>query len=90
MPSPIQKFAKLGGVSPERGTTVTKDPDEAEAPTKEVLVRLLSQHDGNVAQVARATGKHRQQVYRWLKRYGIDAAQYRAEETDDLGGHGDG
>lgn len=52
----------------------------AESPStarKEELEALLEVHAGNVAQVARAIGEHRQQVYRWLKVYGIEADTYR-------------
>jgi transcriptional regulator of acetoin/glycerol metabolism len=54
--------------------------EEDEPTSKEELVQLLAEHEGNVAKVARALGKHRQQVYRWLKRHEIDATQFRSEE----------
>ncbi|WP_437571577.1 sigma 54-interacting transcriptional regulator [Sorangium sp. So ce542] len=41
------------------------------------LVALLGEHRGNVAAVARATGKARMQIQRWLKRYRIDPEQFR-------------
>ncbi len=41
------------------------------------LVALLEKHKGNVSQVASELGKVRQQVQRWLKRYGLDPARYR-------------
>lgn len=41
------------------------------------LVGELTQHRGNVAAVARALGKDRRQIHRYLKRYGIDPAAYR-------------
>ena len=41
------------------------------------LRRLLEEHGGNVAAVARALGKQRTQVHRWLKDYGIDADAFR-------------
>ncbi len=59
--------------------------DESEPLTKEELIEALKKHGGNVAQVARAAGKHRQQVYRWLKRHKIDAAVYRPEALDSDG-----
>ena len=52
---------------------------------REDLVQLLQEHGGNVAQVARAAGKHRQQVYRWLKRYKLDASDYRPDVPDSTG-----
>jgi transcriptional regulator of acetoin/glycerol metabolism len=53
--------------------------NDDEAPSKAELERLLAEHDGNVAQVARALGKHRQQLYRWIKRHELDPASYRKE-----------
>ncbi len=41
------------------------------------LERLLEAHEGNVARVAKAIGEHRQQVYRWLKAYGLEAEAFR-------------
>jgi DNA-binding NtrC family response regulator len=53
--------------------------DGGEAPSREDLEALLRRHDGNVASVGRDLGRHRQQVYRWLKRYGLDPASFRSE-----------
>src|SRR5262245_61556586 len=44
---------------------------------REELSTLLTRHRGNLSAVARATGKGRTQVTRWMKRYGLDAAAYR-------------
>jgi len=52
---------------------------EGEAPSREELEALLRRHDGNVASVGRDLGRHRQQVYRWLKRYGLDPSVFRSE-----------
>ena len=41
------------------------------------LVAQLEQHRGNLADVARAMGKARMQVYRWCKRFGVDPNVYR-------------
>jgi transcriptional regulator with GAF, ATPase, and Fis domain len=41
------------------------------------LLGLLSTERGNVAEVARAMGKARMQVQRWMKRFGVDPAAYR-------------
>src|SRR5206468_4013558 len=37
---------------------------------RDELVALLKEHHGNVSSIARAMGKARMQVQRWLKRYG--------------------
>jgi transcriptional regulator with PAS, ATPase and Fis domain len=41
------------------------------------LLAQLSEHAGNLADVARAMGKARMQVHRWCRRFGIDAKVYR-------------
>jgi DNA-binding NtrC family response regulator len=43
----------------------------------EELVALLREHSGNVTAVARALGKRRTQVQRWLRRLQIDALSFR-------------
>ncbi len=44
---------------------------------REELVALFRKHRGNVSAVARATGKARTQIQRWLKRYALDPESYR-------------
>jgi transcriptional regulator with GAF, ATPase, and Fis domain len=41
------------------------------------LERLLDEHRGNLAAVARALGRDRVQVRRWLARYGLNAATFK-------------
>jgi DNA-binding NtrC family response regulator len=48
-----------------------------ELPSAAELGLVIERFDGNVAEVARFFGKDRQQVYRWLRRYGIDPTRYR-------------
>jgi DNA-binding NtrC family response regulator len=57
------------------------DPQDADARLQAQIEALLKRHDGNVAEVARALGKARMQVHRWLKRFGIDPARYRPGPT---------
>jgi transcriptional regulator with GAF, ATPase, and Fis domain len=61
---------------PEWGTDVD-DLDTGEAARRDELVRLLVEHEGNISAVARAMGKVRPQVQRWLARYGLDATSYK-------------
>ena len=44
---------------------------------RDELVALLEKHHGNVSKVATELGKLRQQVQRWLKRYGLDPTRYK-------------
>ena len=55
----------------------TDDEGDDDARLKGQIETLLQQHEGNVAEVARALGKARMQVHRWLKRFGIDPDRYR-------------
>jgi transcriptional regulator with PAS, ATPase and Fis domain len=55
-------------------------PDDAateESRLRAQLEGLLREHEGNIAEVARALGKARMQVHRWLKRFQIDPDRYR-------------
>jgi DNA-binding NtrC family response regulator len=45
---------------------------------REELVALLKEHRGNISSIARAMGKARMQVQRWLKRFGLDPQSYRS------------
>jgi transcriptional regulator with GAF, ATPase, and Fis domain len=51
---------------------------EADERQRAALIAVLGQHRGNLAAVARAMGKHRTQILRWMERYGLDASRFRA------------
>src|SRR6266849_3128500 len=53
-------------------TVVRAHEQEGELRKREELLTLLRDHRGNVSAVARALGKARPQVQRWIKRYRID------------------
>ena len=61
-----------------------KEPEAAPFLTEEQmrhrdeLIALLREHRGNLSAVARAAGKGRTQVVRWVGRYGLDATVYRS------------
>ena len=62
----------------ERAPAPELEPlSEADRQRREQLVQLLREHAGNVTSVARAMGKARFQVQRWIKRYRIDAKEFR-------------
>ncbi len=48
-----------------------------EAPEEEVLRSMLKEEAGNVAAVGRRLGKARMQIHRWMKKYRIEAEDYR-------------
>jgi len=63
-------------VAPAQG-----DADAAErrrVDRREQVVAALRAHNGNVSAAARALGKARSQVQRWIREYEIDPEQYRA------------
>ncbi len=51
--------------------------DERDQRRREEIVGLLREHAGNITAVARALGKARFQVQRWIKRYRIDSNDFR-------------
>jgi DNA-binding NtrC family response regulator len=63
-------------VRSERGRADRRLTD-ADADLRRELVLQLEKHRGSVAEVARALGKARMQIHRWLKRFDIDPARYR-------------
>jgi transcriptional regulator with AAA-type ATPase domain len=69
--SPSVRSAPADG---EAGTAL----DEEALRTR--LVELLAQHDGNVSAVARAMGKARMQIHRWMKRFGLEPDQFRHQD----------
>ncbi len=48
-----------------------------ETPARDELVAQLSSLRGNVSRLAEHYGKDGKQIYRWLKRYGLDPEDYR-------------
>ncbi len=51
--------------------------DEMSNELKSQLLALLKEHDGKVAVVAAKLGKRRMQIYRWVKKLGIDLSSIR-------------
>lgn len=52
-------------------------PGSTDDEHKARLLALLAQHRGQVANVARAMGKARMQIHRWIRRYEIDLESFR-------------
>ncbi|MFZ5443433.1 MAG: sigma 54-interacting transcriptional regulator [Myxococcota bacterium] len=60
---------------PKRSAPEDEGVDEAR---KAELISLLQQHAGNVSAVARAMGKARMQIQRWMARYQLDPRTFRS------------
>jgi transcriptional regulator of acetoin/glycerol metabolism len=66
------------GSAPRRGETRTPKPlTEDEAKLRKDLLVELERHQGSIPKVARAFGKARMQIHRWLKKFEIDAKAFR-------------
>lgn len=57
-----------------RPRTPLSDADRA---LRDEILALLKEHGGNISAVAEAKGKARSQIHRWLRRFEIDASQFR-------------
>ncbi len=70
LPTPVDYTAlpmEMGAFLAKRAGGTTKKS----APSREELESLFDQCDGNISKMSRQLGKHRTQVVRWLKAYGI-------------------
>jgi transcriptional regulator of acetoin/glycerol metabolism len=67
--------AEAGGDDEGAAEAGADKPEDAAL--REELLRLFREHKGNVSAVARAMGKARMQVQRWMKRFGIDGEAFR-------------
>ncbi len=66
---------------PPRATVPVQDLSEEDRKLRDELVTLLREHEGNVTRVAEAMGKKRQQIQKWCRRLGIDAATFRSSHS---------
>ncbi|HJL16164.1 MAG TPA: sigma 54-interacting transcriptional regulator [Sandaracinaceae bacterium LLY-WYZ-13_1] len=59
---------------PEAAAAPPRDGDRPKPapPSREEVERLLAEHEGNISRVARALGRSRRQVYRYLEQWGIE------------------
>ncbi|MBK6695433.1 MAG: sigma 54-interacting transcriptional regulator [Myxococcales bacterium] len=72
-PASAPPVAPRSGSEPERGPTRTRTA----RPTPADLVTLLQRFEGNVSAVARALGKDRALVNRWIRADGVDPESFR-------------
>ncbi len=78
LPEAVQEAMSDYGKDSSGGQSQPPEDDDAQgAPDEPALRELLLKHQGNVAAVGRELGKARMQIHRWMKRYGVDIADYR-------------
>ncbi len=65
------------GVRSKQSSQSMRALDAADRAIYDQLVLLFTEHGGNVTAVAREMGKARQQIQRWVRRFGIDPARYK-------------
>jgi DNA-binding NtrC family response regulator len=70
-PAPLPRPSSSSSPSSEAVPTPTPTPTAAQ------IEELLGRHQGNVAEVARALGKQRAAVWRWMKKWGIGVERFR-------------
>ncbi len=74
LPEMVHEGGKIDSGSDDADEDPTPISDEER---KAKLIALLTQHKGQVAAVARAMGKARMQIHRWIQRYELDLESYR-------------
>jgi transcriptional regulator with PAS, ATPase and Fis domain len=72
LPAPV-RAASAGRMPPAPVDALDPETDALRAE----LTAKLAEHAGNVSAVARAMAKHREQVQRWIKRFGLDVEGFR-------------
>ena len=80
LPKPIQSALDEHGKparAPDPHVAAAAHAARGDTPDEAQLRRALAEQKGNVAAVGRMFGKERMQVHRWMRRYGINAEDYR-------------
>jgi transcriptional regulator with AAA-type ATPase domain len=67
----------ISAMAEPRGAPPRPVEHREEDDLRRTLLALLAEHRGNLAEVARAMGKARMQIHRWVKRYEIDLESFR-------------
>jgi DNA-binding NtrC family response regulator len=60
-----------------RGAPAAAHGEPVDDTRRAELIALLEEHGGNISAIARAAGRSRMQVHRWLRQFGLDAERYR-------------
>jgi DNA-binding NtrC family response regulator len=81
LPGPLRAWAREGPAADTVAAAGEKlaapQLSESDQRRRDDIVALLREHNGNITSVARALGKGRFQVQRWIKRYRIDTKDFR-------------
>jgi DNA-binding NtrC family response regulator len=73
---------RTSGAPPKPDGRPSAGTEEARAtPDAALMEQLLRRHGGNVAAVAKQLGKDRKQIYRWIRKHGLDPEAFRDPET---------
>jgi DNA-binding NtrC family response regulator len=70
-------IAELAGAPPSSTMAVAEPGDERDEALRRELMLRFAETRGNLSEVARVMGKARQQVQRWVRRFGIDPDAFR-------------
>lgn len=76
----ISSLPKSVIASSTSAATPAKTEPVSENLTKKDLQRLLQEHGGNISEICRVTGKHRQQIYRLLTKFKLKLDEFRPED----------
>jgi DNA-binding NtrC family response regulator len=71
------RLARDSRASQPQAGEAAPEPEREDVQLRESLVGNLAVHQGNISEVARAMGRTRMQIHRWMRRFGIDPAIYR-------------
>ncbi len=67
--------------APAEARTSAPEPSPPQAPSREILLRLLAEHQGVVSRVAAAVQRSHRQVRRLLERHGIDSTPFKTVKS---------
>ncbi len=70
----LPEHVRVGRAPGAPRPVVLSDADQKQ---RDELVASLREHHGNISAVARALGKDRKQIQRWVKRFQIDTSEFR-------------
>jgi DNA-binding NtrC family response regulator len=70
----LPEHVRVGRAPGAPRPVVLSDADQKQ---RDELVASLREHHGNISAVARALGKDRKQIQRWVKRFQVDTSEFR-------------